>query len=633
MYEDQTRALAVTKTPVLLDIVGAMGLTTLNRTTRNPLSPYCIVYVDGEEVSRTKAIRDDGDPIWTIQHNSLCVISVSQNAKSQSYDLVEGEVTIKILRGSTCMGKVELSYDEALAGDGERREYSIIPVTANADALTSIHHRATLALRFRPATQDDIKFLKGNKLSRETEGLASDINFRTIQKTSLFQRNRKFVKDKEYIRAQPFPDPERPKETEWMTREEIEAETLKPSKRWVSAGHGKTGTIHLEILGCDGLPNTDFNVNDLSDPFVGIVFEDSMVRTDIIWDDLNPRWLPWTTRAFIFKVRHPTSILMLGVFDYDELPIDFHDPLGRVVINTSAFRCNTDYVLHYKLHHDPREKDAIPRGNIIIRLRINWEQESEAMKLSFTTAPQFLINVENVKSHHVLRYVTRGAIDMEQPTVDAVKLYFSELVSYWQNYCYVLDILMEIILWRGRLRVSATRTLWFPIHSLLLFAAVALVLERPGLAMPTCLYFIAWILLSVNYHASRHPYPWQRVKKSEEINMMALLGRSSTQPEKIEPGQGVQEKLKIERLDELKARRMVRYIFCVTVRDQIVLRAVSQTIPALPAVSPYQGLVILQSKSIQNIRQDKRSQFSVRYLCLWYFSNHPFLFHSPLSSF
>jgi hypothetical protein len=100
----KTRALAVTKTPVLLDIVGAMGLTTLNRTTRDPLSPYCIVYVDGEEVSRTKAVRDDGDPIWTIQHNSPCVLSVSQNAKSQSYDLVEGEVTIKILHGSTCTG-------------------------------------------------------------------------------------------------------------------------------------------------------------------------------------------------------------------------------------------------------------------------------------------------------------------------------------------------------------------------------------------------------------------------------------------------------------------------------------------------------------------------------------------------
>jgi hypothetical protein len=40
--------------------------------------------------------------------------------------------------------------------------------------------------------------------------------------------------------------------------------------------------------------------------------------------------------TFAFQVR-PSSILMLGVFDHDETPLDHHDFDGRVVINTANF--------------------------------------------------------------------------------------------------------------------------------------------------------------------------------------------------------------------------------------------------------------------------------------------------------
>ena len=96
-------------------------------------------------------------------------------------------------------------------------------------------------------------------------------------------------------------------------------------------------------------------MNNLTDPFVGIVFEETMVRSDIIHDCLSPLWMPWSTRAFAFNIVHPSSLLLLGVFDYDEGPLQHHDPIGRVVINTANFESNASYLLHYSLHDDTQE--------------------------------------------------------------------------------------------------------------------------------------------------------------------------------------------------------------------------------------------------------------------------------------
>ena len=97
-------------------------------------------------------------------------------------------------------------------------------------------------------------------------------------------------------------------------------------------------------------------IGDYTDPFVGIVFEDNMVRTDVIHDALDPRWMPWCTRAFCFNIHHPSSILLLGVFDYDATTE--HDPVGRVVVNMANFQSNTSYLLHYALHDDPKQEDV-----------------------------------------------------------------------------------------------------------------------------------------------------------------------------------------------------------------------------------------------------------------------------------
>lgn len=92
-------------------------------------------------------------------------------------------------------------------------------------------------------------------------------------------------------------------------------------------------------------------IDNLADPFIGIVFEDMYARTKVLFDTLCPRWMPWSTRAFAINITHPGSMLFLGVFDYDEdlALADCHDPIGRVVINTINFESGVTYLLHYDL--------------------------------------------------------------------------------------------------------------------------------------------------------------------------------------------------------------------------------------------------------------------------------------------
>lgn len=112
--------------------------------------------------------------------------------------------------------------------------------------------------------------------------------------------------DDQLIKVKPYPDPNDVSNTEWLDKEEIEHKTLLPSTNWIEAGKGDIGTIFIEILKCDNLPNLDSgHFGDFSDPFVAMVFEDNLMRTDVIENELSPRWMPWTHRAFVFQMKHP----------------------------------------------------------------------------------------------------------------------------------------------------------------------------------------------------------------------------------------------------------------------------------------------------------------------------------------
>ncbi len=157
----------------------------------------------------------------------------------------------------------------------------------------------------------------------------------------------------------PGPDPKRIEETSWLTTEKIEQEAMKPSYEWADIGSGHLGKVFVEILSCDNLPNMDsvgvFDIKtgvlgNKTDPFVSLVYEDCSARTDIIYDCLSPRWMPWSKRAFIFHCMHTSSPLFLAVFDSDQVPHINNDLIGRVTIDISNFHPGSTYVLEYNLY-------------------------------------------------------------------------------------------------------------------------------------------------------------------------------------------------------------------------------------------------------------------------------------------
>mmetsp|Transcript_2410 Transcript_2410/g.4477 ORF Transcript_2410/g.4477 Transcript_2410/m.4477 type:complete len:83 (-) Transcript_2410:156-404(-) len=65
-----------------------------------------------------------------------------------------------------------------------------------------------------------------------------------------------------------------------------------------------------------------------------------------------------------FAIQHLASLLFLGIFDDDN--IDDHTPIGHVVLDWSSLKCNTTYLLQYKLYSNPKMKDN--RGEVTICL-------------------------------------------------------------------------------------------------------------------------------------------------------------------------------------------------------------------------------------------------------------------------
>lgn len=158
-------------------------------------------------------------------------------------------------------------------------------------------------------------------------------------------------------------------------------EAIEPSHNWIESGTGALGQLFVEVLSCDNLPNLDVSLTgrDKTDAFVCMVFEDCIVNTDVIHDSLSPRWMPWSQRAFVLNINHPSSQLMVGVFDHDSgLTEAGHDFVGRAVVNLSNLRTKTLYTKTYVLHETPTAGRE-PRGTITLRLRLDIPDYRKAL--------------------------------------------------------------------------------------------------------------------------------------------------------------------------------------------------------------------------------------------------------------
>ncbi|KAL7537886.1 hypothetical protein ACHAXR_011720, partial [Thalassiosira sp. AJA248-18] len=144
--------------------------------------------------------------------------------------------------------------------------------------------------------------------------LAAEISMKAISNiTPVAQESMRYLfsnDTEKRIFVKPYPDPARPEETTWFTEDGLHDECYKPSTNWIQAGQagrGSLGKVYLEVLECRGLPNTDVGPGNKTDAFISILYGDVMAQTEVIDDVCSPMFMPWTSRAFVFQMTHPST--------------------------------------------------------------------------------------------------------------------------------------------------------------------------------------------------------------------------------------------------------------------------------------------------------------------------------------
>ena len=274
----------------VLEIVGALGLSTL----ANDVNSFCViskVATDGKStvLHRTKTIPNDTAPIWTLKTKSICFVELDKAhpAERIRIELCRKVVGIPGINSKSVLGALELTYSIFLTnGDSKRREYPVCPEKSPG---------VLLALRFRKASIEDWNLFQELQAGQhyipiEEDGSfidAESLNQRTptgrlLQRLSIYQRRHDHAGDVEFehvsqkgilgnyttviennkshkaYRVWPFPDPDNVDGTTYMTKAQIQRAAKQPSRMWVEAAGGATdnyGSIFLEVLGCDNLPN------------------------------------------------------------------------------------------------------------------------------------------------------------------------------------------------------------------------------------------------------------------------------------------------------------------------------------------------------------------------------------------
>lgn len=298
-----------------------------------------------------------------------------------------------------------------------------------------------------------------------------------------------------------------------MSSEEISKEIMKPTYQWIEAGTGNLGRLYLEVLKCDGLPNMDARIDGKTDAFCCILYEDAIVNTDVIKDTLRPRWVPWCQRGFMFRMAHPSSQVLIGVFDYDSdkgvHAFNSHDAIGRISIDITNFRPSTEYVLTYDIFKSVLATDRQAFGTLTVRLRLEYEGYRNLVTSSLSLPPINYINLPNKAGFRCSYFVVHGDENVDRFDMNVVNAYRNELEGYLIVWHYIKQAAITIFLWRGQKEFSfAGRKVLIPIHSAIAFVMGITLVENFNYLPSYSLFSIAWLLLATNEFRLQHPSPW-----------------------------------------------------------------------------------------------------------------------------
>lgn len=282
---------------------------------------------------------------------------------------------------------------------GERKEYNLREIHVGTEIQG--YRQGSIAICCHRATESDTDILDKVQDHKVVIACTSPTEKIAPFASIIEKKDRAIPKDGLKViqyKTRPGPDPNDKMDTEWLTNDDIQSFTYKPSIKWKDMGvEPSLGTIYLEVLGCDSLPRREKNGlhGDKRDAFVQIIYGDSRSQTDVIESCLSPRWLPWSGRAFTLHIKEQCAIVFLSVFDFD--PKDSHSFIGRVAIPLVNFHPNTEYLLDYKIH---RNSSSHIRSSFGILKVSHNESHLFFRKMKAFKLHKLLIRLDTTPSRH-----------------------------------------------------------------------------------------------------------------------------------------------------------------------------------------------------------------------------------------
>jgi len=506
----------------LVEIISATDLKPVNR---HSSDPYVVVKYGGEQVHQTAVIKKNLNPIWTIQTKSLFIFTLYPEEYYTCELMFEVRDQETFVNGSI-LGQALLSNRKLMKNNGERIELKLEYLQLDEKA------QGYLAIRCRRATENDVDFLdRANRKKLSVKKNQSELITPLYSKQNPKQKfdMEKKIDGKKHHFVRPMGPQDAP---QWLTSEEIDTTSKQESQVWTEAGNGELGVMYVEIISCDDLPNVDGGLaRNKTDAFASLVFEESVLTTEVVRDCLSPRFMPWTRRAFKLKIQNTRSPLFIGVFDHDK--ITRHDPIGRIMIPLHQFAPGTTYDLTYDLHDSDQVVKRRKRGKINIRLKVQWSGQRKLFIDALRPHDGFMVNMDSKENYAHASYTVRGYVDLKEYNLKTVLEYGYELAQLQSVFFVVKDGLKSLFLWRGNYQLNICNCIkvWLPINSIVMFSFAVVLVEFPQYMMSVFFATIAWFMLALLGHRRNRPSVWERPPKYIHLLLRFLTG--NCRPENI----------------------------------------------------------------------------------------------------
>lgn len=511
----------------LAEIISATDLKAVNGATSDP---YVVVKYGGEKIHTTSVIYKRVDPIWTIDTKSLFIFTLDPGDYHMNEIMFEVRDKETFVTGST-LGQAILPNQRIVKARGERIELKLKHLQLGKDA------QGCLAVRCRRAKASDVEFIE----NLEKKKLISRLNFEDFVTPSVGKQRaipvqrKKVINGVAYHLARPMEDD---RAAQWKTADEINQLSLETSQFWTDVGSGNLGTLTVEVIGCNELPNMDNSSplpGDTTDTFVTCVFEDAVVTTDVVKDCKNPKFMPWTRRAFKFHISHISSPLYIGVFDHD-VGTSLHDPIGRIALPLSKFASGTIMNLTYDIYDSHQVENRQKRGTVSLRIGIEWAGQR---KLFFESLQRpdwkHSVHLNSKKNRKHVDYTVKGHSDIEKYDMKTFFSLLNEILDYQNIYFDIIDALKTILLWRGHWQICCFN---LPLYSITLLAFAVVITEFPEHTISVFFASIAWFMLACLENQRKRPSPW--AKPPSYFSMLERFVTNRARPVTIEKQESIE---------------------------------------------------------------------------------------------